>query len=52
VWGDDQRDVFNKKSEPTGSDKNKGKKNNVPAMNDELSRTWKQSVVTNIKAFF
>jgi len=41
VWGDDQSDVFNKKNEPTRSDKNNGKKNNVPAVNNELSRAWK-----------
>jgi hypothetical protein len=43
--------VFNKKNEPIGSDKNNGKKNNVLAVNDELSKTWKESVV-NIKKYF
>jgi hypothetical protein len=51
VWADDQRDVFNKKNEPTGSDKNNGTKNNALSVNDELSRTLKESVVNNIKAF-
>jgi hypothetical protein len=39
VWGDHQRDVFNKKNEPTERDKNNGKENNVLAVNDELSKT-------------
>jgi hypothetical protein len=31
---------------------NNGKKNNVPAVNDELSKTSKKFVMNNIKVFF